>query len=68
MLILSEFDIRFRVPYETAMIAMLHLHPSLHVRLRSGNELLAESFSSGAYGAGEAPEGKLVVPLYRLHR
>ncbi len=43
MLILSEFDIQFRLPAPTAIVAMLHLHPSVEPRLRSGNELLIES-------------------------
>ncbi len=41
--ILSEFQIEFTLPGPTAMIALLHLHPSLVPRLRSGNELLVES-------------------------
>ena len=43
MLILSEFDIQFRLPAPTAIVAMLHLHPSVEPRLRSGNHLLIES-------------------------
>ena len=43
MLIQSEFDIQFRLPVPTAMVAMLHLHPSLEPRLQSGNQLLVES-------------------------
>jgi transglutaminase-like putative cysteine protease len=43
MLILSEFQIEFTLPGPTAMVALLHLHPSLMPRLRSGNELLVES-------------------------
>src|ERR1700678_2757697 len=43
MLILSEFQIEFTLPGATAMVALLHLHPSLMPRLRSGNELLVES-------------------------
>jgi transglutaminase-like putative cysteine protease len=43
MLILSEFQIEFTLPAQTAMIVLLHLHPSLEPRLRSGNELLVES-------------------------
>jgi transglutaminase-like putative cysteine protease len=43
MLILSEFHIEFTLPAPTAMIALLHLHPSLEPRLRSGNDLLVES-------------------------
>ena len=43
MLILSEFKIEFTLPAPTGMVALLHLHPSLEPRLRSGNELLVES-------------------------
>jgi transglutaminase-like putative cysteine protease len=43
LLIRSEFDIQFRLPYQTAMVAMLHLHPSVGPQLKSGNELLVES-------------------------
>ncbi len=43
MLILSEFDIQFRLPAPAAIVAMLHLHPSVEPRLRSGNHLLIES-------------------------
>src|ERR1700678_1471695 len=43
MLILSEFNIEFTLPGATAMVALLHLHPSLLPRIRSGNELLVES-------------------------
>ena len=43
MLILSEFDIQFRLAAPAAMVAMLHLHPSLEPLLRSGDQLLIES-------------------------
>ena len=43
MLILSEFSIEFTLPAPAAMIALLHLHPSLLTRLRSDDELLVES-------------------------
>ena len=43
MLVLSEFIIEFTLPAPTAMIVLLHLHPSLEPRLRSGNDLLVES-------------------------
>ena len=42
MLIQSEFDIRFHLPAETPMVALLHLHPSLGPALRSRDELLVE--------------------------
>jgi transglutaminase-like putative cysteine protease len=43
MLIQSEFQIEFTLSAPTAMIALLHVHPSFRPRLRSGNELLVES-------------------------
>ncbi len=43
MLILSEFDIQFRLPAPTAIVAMLHLHPSVEPQVRAGNHLLIES-------------------------
>src|ERR1700761_9400559 len=43
MLIFSEFLIEFTLPAPTAMLAVLHLHPSVLPRLRSGDELLVES-------------------------
>jgi hypothetical protein len=43
MQILSEFQIEFTLPEATAMVVVLHLHPSLLPRLCSGNELLVES-------------------------
>jgi transglutaminase-like putative cysteine protease len=51
MLILSEFDIQFRLPAPTAMVTLLHLHPSLLSRLRSGNELLVEHLSTPAFNS-----------------
>lgn len=54
MLILSEFDIRFQLPTQAAMVALLHLHPSLHPRLRSGDSLLVEHLPTGAPDAAEA--------------
>ncbi len=43
MLIYSDFDIQFRLPAPAAIVAMLHLHPSVEPRLRSGNNLIIES-------------------------
>jgi transglutaminase-like putative cysteine protease len=42
MLVLNEYDIQFQLTHPTAMVAMLHLHPSLESRVRSGNELAVE--------------------------
>src|SRR5271163_3954615 len=46
MLIQSLFDIRFQLANPTAMIAMLHLHPSLGGSLRGGNHLNIERLSA----------------------
>ncbi len=42
MLVQSEYDIQFQLAHPTAIVAMLHLHPSLESRVRSGNELLVQ--------------------------
>jgi transglutaminase-like putative cysteine protease len=56
MLILSEFDIHFQLPAPIAMVALLHLHPSLEPHVRSGNELLLESSSQSGFGGAAATE------------
>ena len=48
MLIKSEYDIQFMLPQATAMVAMLHLHPSLERYVRSGNVLVVEHLQNGA--------------------
>src|SRR6266702_2702428 len=48
MLIKSEFVIQIQVPQRAAMVAMLHLHPSLERYVRSGNVLVIEHLQSGA--------------------
>src|ERR1700722_6589742 len=47
MLIKSEYDIQFMLPHATAMVAMLHLHPSLERYVRSGNVLVVEHLQNG---------------------
>ena len=42
MLVQSAFDIQFQVSESTPIVAMLHLHPSLIDRVRSGDELIVE--------------------------
>jgi transglutaminase-like putative cysteine protease len=49
MLIKSEYDIYFQLAVQTPMVAMLHLHPSLEPRVRSGNELLVERVEAGSH-------------------
>jgi transglutaminase-like putative cysteine protease len=54
MFIKSEFDIQFQLPQQTAMVAMLHLHPSLERYVRSGNVLVVEHLENGTSpGYGE---------------
>ncbi len=54
MLIKSDFDIQFQLAQPTAMVAMLHLHPSLERYLRQGNVLVVEHLGWGvAPGYGE---------------
>lgn len=54
MLIKSEFDIQFQLANSTAMVAMLHLHPSLERHVRHGNVLVVEHLEPGvAPGYGE---------------
>jgi transglutaminase-like putative cysteine protease len=47
MLIRSEFDIQFQLAQPTAMVAMLHLHPSLERYVRTGNVLVIEHLDYG---------------------
>ncbi len=47
MLIKSDFDIQFQLPQQTAMLAMLHLHPSLERFVRAGNVLVVEHLEPG---------------------
>jgi transglutaminase-like putative cysteine protease len=47
MLIKSDFDIQFQLPQRTAMLAMLHLHPSLERYVRTGNVLVIEHLEPG---------------------
>ncbi len=56
MLILSEFDIQFQLPFDTPMVTVLHLHPSLAGRLRSGDELRIEQL------IGADPADNQLVP------
>ena len=42
MLIKSEYDIQFNLSMPTPMMAMLHLHPTLHSQVNAGNELKVE--------------------------
>jgi transglutaminase-like putative cysteine protease len=48
MLIRSEFDIQFDLAAPTAMVAMLHLHPSVEPLVRQGNVLVVEHLEDGS--------------------
>ena len=52
MLIQSEFDIQFRLTHPTAMVALLHLHPSLDATVRSGNVLAIEKIAALSQNGG----------------
>lgn len=47
MLIKSDFDIRFQLPCETSMVALLHLHPSLNGALHAPDTLRVEHIDQG---------------------
>lgn len=47
MFIKSEFDIQFQLPLPTAMVALLHLHPSFESLLRTPDELRAQHLPLG---------------------
>lgn len=59
MFIFAEFDIQFHLPAPAAVVALLHLHPTLEPLLRSGNELRVEHLANLA-SSGE--ESRLRVP------
>ena len=55
MLIKSEFDIHFQLSVPTPMVALLHLHPSLESRVRSGNTLEIEHIDRGGGRTVQTP-------------
>ncbi|WP_263374366.1 transglutaminase-like domain-containing protein [Granulicella aggregans] len=65
MLIQSEFDIQFRLSYPTAMVALLHLHPSLEADLQSGNHLYVEQIQEA--GSGQTAGEPVLVPSTEYH-
>ncbi len=56
MFIRSEFEIRFQLPCDTTIVALLRLHPSTDPSLVSGGELRASS------GEGDATQIVLLQP------
>ena len=65
MLIQSEFDIQFRLSYPTAMVALLHLHPSLEADLQSGNHLSVEQIQEA--GSGQITGEPMLIPSTEYH-
>ena len=63
MLIRSSFDIQFHLPGPAAVVALLHLHPSLKDRLRSEDELLVEHLGTSQF-AGLEPRTAIGVSDY----
>jgi transglutaminase-like putative cysteine protease len=55
MLIKSEYDIQFHLPAPTAMIAMLHVHPSVEPALTTNDRLKVEHIQAGTEPARELP-------------
>jgi transglutaminase-like putative cysteine protease len=55
MLIKSEYDIQFHLPAPTAMIAMLHVHPSVEPALATNDRLKVEHIQAGTEPARELP-------------
>jgi transglutaminase-like putative cysteine protease len=63
LLIRSEFDIQFRLPAPTAMVALLHLHPSLDPLLRSEDQLLIQSLDDPfSHSPSSTTYTKSIVP------
>jgi transglutaminase-like putative cysteine protease len=56
MRILSEFDIQFNLPAPIAIVAMLHLHPSLQPQILAGNDLFIEHLTTPAPNASPTTE------------
>lgn len=47
MFIQSEFDIQFQLPLDTAMVALLHVHPSVEPLLKTPDALLVQHVPYG---------------------
>lgn len=62
MLVRNTFDIRFFMPCDTAMIALLHLHPSLDDQLRSKDDLIIEHVDN--YGAAKRIEPREYMDVF----
>lgn len=62
MILQSEFDIRFQLPFPVAVIALLHVHPSIHWRLAGPDRLSVEHRAPG--GGDNEPFAQLAVEDY----
>lgn len=58
MLIKSEYDIQFHLPFPTPMIALLHVHPSVEPRLATPDRLAIEHI-----GPAQEQEGTVQLPV-----
>jgi transglutaminase-like putative cysteine protease len=47
LLIKSEFDIQFQIPLATAMVGLLHVHPSVEPLLKTGDKLQVQHVPLG---------------------
>jgi transglutaminase-like putative cysteine protease len=63
LLIKSEYDIQFLLPYDTPMVALLHLHPTMDPRLVSGDRLKIEHVGPQG-GANSEAARELPVDIY----
>lgn len=54
MLIKSEFDIQFHLPFRAPVVAMLNLHPSVEPRVVTANELTVEHVGPASGSEGSA--------------
>src|ERR1035438_5313351 len=68
MLIKSAFDIQFQLPQRAAMVAMLHLHPSLERYVRQGNVLVIEHLATASVAVRDRLPGRHWVVLYGRRR
>lgn len=61
MLIKSQYDIQFQIPFQTPMVALLHVHPSLEPRLTTPDRLSVDQLRSAS---GDAATLQLAAEEY----
>ncbi len=61
MLLFSDFDIQFYLPAPAAVVALLHLHPSVEPLLQTGNDLHVDHLGFASTYEGE--QSKTPVPI-----